>query len=148
VSTKWTGSEAKSYILNKASAYLNGATCNAADYLLRIGQLVSTVTNESVPLSRVAYIQACTYVFVVPVLQVIKAAGWDVKKEIDLTQQISSELSLHTTISKLIGPSFKSFLEVEDDEFSLLRSAMTHARLRNAKEMAESHEGRLFMLHE
>jgi hypothetical protein len=148
VSTKWTGVDAKTYILNKASSYMNGAVNNPADYLLRISGLPSTVSNEGVPLSRVGYVQACTYVFVVPVLEVIKASTWDFGKEVDLTSQISSELRLHTTISKLIGPSFKSFLEVEDDEFSMLRSAMTHARLRNAKEMASAREGRMFMLHE
>ncbi len=71
VSTKWTGADAKAYILNKASSYMNGVVNNPADYVLRISGLPSTVSNEGVPLSRVAYVQACTYVFVVPVLEVI-----------------------------------------------------------------------------
>lgn len=149
VPTKMTGAEAKAYLLSKASAYfphLNFA--GPTGFVLKIVGLLSAMS-DSLPLSRSQYIQACVYVFVMPVLEMIRMAEWDSRKEQDLTPQFSGELGLHTSITKLIGPAFKSFVEVEDDEISRLRSAMTVARLSHAKELAAAaRQGRLFMLHE
>ena len=152
VSSKLSASEAKAYVVSKVLAYAPDVfrSLSPNDYILKVFGIPTTILNEAVPLSRISYVQACAYVFIIPVLEMIKQITWDSRKELDLTSEISQELSLHTVISKLIGPSFKSFLEVEDEEFTRLRSAMTHARLLNAEAIRakSGREGQAFMLHE